>query len=223
MEYNDKKTLQSTNTQIKSGDSKNIQHHQTEKEHVVLLLDESASMSESFHIPPMFAGEKDQWLIKRNMLKKAVDKMLSVSDGSITEYTIIGFHSSMDEKITRSSDILAIREKFHLENGGSTKMAEGIRFSLTKDPDRIVLFTDGQPNPPKEEVINAAREAKAQAVVIDTIGIGDADTLLLEQIAEITGGVYAYAKSDHDLEEIFQALETQNYLQLEDHSKPINL
>ncbi len=69
----------------------------------------------------------------------------------------------------------------------------------------------------RECVVWFAHKARDRGIVIYTIGLGgQADTDLLEHVAELTGGWYYYAPSAAELDEIFESLYERIFLRLTD-------
>ncbi|HOZ36625.1 MAG TPA: VWA domain-containing protein, partial [bacterium] len=105
--------------------------------------------------------------------------------------------------------------------GDAIKLATGELTSLRKNPtaDQImILLTDGKANKPSGPgygeyapdvayALSKASEAAAAGIKIFTIGIGtDINTVMLEQIANSSGGHYYFAPTANDLDEIFALL-----------------
>jgi Mg-chelatase subunit ChlD len=113
----------------------------------------------------------------------------------------------------------------HLENridalmpNGATAMFEGLTMAMDSlgkggGAKRIVLLTDGMPTTTgKLAITNLAKQAAAQSIVIDTIGVGTPfdfmgyDEMLLRRIASITGGTFRRVLDVGQLSEEFRNL-----------------
>jgi hypothetical protein len=92
----------------------------------------------------------------------------------------------------------------------------------------MVLMTDGMANIPspasraKQAVLDEANAAKAAGIPIITIALGlDADTALMQQVADITGGAFfeipggrSVAEYEQQLKEVFSRIAADRQLQL---------
>ena len=113
----------------------------------------------------------------------------------------------------------------HLENridalrpNGATAMFEGMTMAMDSlgkggGAKRIVLLTDGMPTTTgKMAITNLAKQAAAQSIVIDTVGVGTPfdfmsyDEMLLRRIASITGGTFRRVLDVGQLSEEFRNL-----------------
>lgn len=74
----------------------------------------------------------------------------------------------------------------------------------------VVLLTDGEHNSGEVSPKDATRLAKEQGIKIYTIGIGkkgEADEALLERIAEESDGMFFYASSAKELQEVYETID----------------
>ncbi len=77
-----------------------------------------------------------------------------------------------------------------------------------------ILLSDGNENLGSNP-INRANEAKAAGIVIYTIGLGaSVDASLLQQIASITGGKYYFAANGTVLQQIYQSISQEIFLNI---------
>jgi uncharacterized protein YegL len=67
----------------------------------------------------------------------------------------------------------------------------------------IILLTDGKPSGGPSVVLAQADIAAANDIVIYTIGLGNADEALLQEVANRTGGKYFYADESSEIPEIY--------------------
>jgi len=114
---------------------------------------------------------------------------------------------------TRNIAIANIRS---LIDGGGTNLGGGLLAGLaqvfsTFQPwqlNQVVLFSDGQPNigiTSSPELARIAARAAEHGVAVTTIGFGDAhDELLMQGMADASGGNYYYVDSPGDMVAIFQ-------------------
>ncbi len=97
--------------------------------------------------------------------------------------------------------VLLVGEEMRLE-AGQTCMLGGSNYTLT-DPQNlcleaaqeapnvnkaVVVFTDGEDPNGGKTIANIVQEAKSQGVKVFTVGLGQADTAVLSQMALPTGG-----------------------------------
>ena len=93
----------------------------------------------------------------------------------------------------------------NLSAGGNTNIYEGLRAGVDElmgqtGSKLMVFLSDGMSNTggTEEDILDVAREAKADGIKIYTIGFGasgDLDEDLLREIADITGGSYSHEDS----------------------------
>lgn len=99
-----------------------------------------------------------------------------------------------------------------LASGGGTDISGGVRAGIealakAEGGKAMILLSDGQDNNSVEAMQEAVDEAKAQQIVIYTVGFGDADGDYLSSIAESTGGKCILADSAMELEDIYRNLQ----------------
>lgn len=177
-------------------------------ESVVLAIDTSGSMSDHF--------DQKQ---KIESAKKAIEVILRSSDKEKTDYTVVQFEMDAKEIHDGFSNRYGsvLRSTKSLTPGGGTDIREAIRESLVRllgsqGKSRIILLTDGRSCNNNPVVIQEARVAAEQNVIIDTVGFGNSygiDEELLKEIARITNGKYIKADSTKALMDGFKALETR--------------
>jgi hypothetical protein len=114
---------------------------------------------------------------------------------------------------TRNLVIASIRA---LVDGGGTYLSGGLLAGLAQvfsafNPwqlNQVVLFTDGQPNigiTSSSELARIAARAAEHGVAVTTIGFGNEhDELLLQGMADASGGNYYYVDNPGDMSKIFQ-------------------
>jgi uncharacterized protein YegL len=156
---------------------------------LVLMLDCSGSMAEMVECNQNNPNPTR----KIDHLKKAIEGFLTQCNWEDTAIAIETFpHTEYGFPVLSNQHFLHWNNVSQLTASGGTPMAEAMsvaleRYSLT----RGILVSDGIANNPAES-LNKAREFKESGTPVDTVHIGDeqAGEELLQQIAEITGGMY---------------------------------
>jgi hypothetical protein len=171
---------------------------------LALVLDRSGSM----HGDPF-----------RNMVTAAEVFVNQMRDGD--RVSVVAFSDGVWEtappvvidQATRGVAIASIRT---LADGGGTFFSGGLLAGLAEvfsgfQPwavNQVVLFSDGQPNigiTSSAELARIAERAAESGVSVTTIGFGrDHDELLMQGIADASGGNYYYVDSPRDMTAIFQ-------------------
>jgi len=169
-----------------------------------LVLDRSGSM----------AGEPF-----RNMLLAAETFVSQLRDGD--RVSVIAFSDGVYEGApsvvidagSRNAVIAGIRG---LRDGGGTFFSGGLLAGLAEvfgafqpwQINQVILFSDGQPNvgiTNTPELARIAERASESGVSVTTIGFGrDHDELLMQSIADASGGNYYYVDSPAAMSAIFQ-------------------
>jgi hypothetical protein len=155
----------------------------------------------------------------RNMLAAAETFVNQLRDGD--RVSIVAFSNGVFEAVpsmvvdpnTRNLAIAAIRSLGH---GGGTFFSGGLLAGLFEvfsfyqpwQVNQLVLFSDGQPNigiTSSGELMRIAGRAAEHGVSVTTIGFGqDHDELLMQGIADASGGYYYYVDKPGDMAAIFQ-------------------
>jgi uncharacterized protein YegL len=171
---------------------------------VALVLDRSGSM----HGEPF-----------RNMLLAAETFVGQLRDGD--RLSVVAFSDGVYLAVppvvvdpnTRNLAIAAIRS---MADGGGTNFSGGLLAGLAQvfgafqpwQINQIILFSDGQPNigiTSTSELTRIAARAAESGVAVTTIGFGmEHDELLMQGLADASGGNYYYVDSPGDMSRIFQ-------------------
>jgi hypothetical protein len=171
---------------------------------VALVLDRSGSM----HGDPF-----------RNMLLAAETFVGQLRDGD--RLSIVAFSDGVYLAVppvvvdpnTRNLSIAAIRT---LGDGGGTNFSGGFLAGLAQvfggfapwNINQVILFSDGQPNigiTSTSELTRIAARAAESGVAVTTIGFGmEHDELLMQGMADASGGNYYYVDNPGDMSRIFQ-------------------
>ena len=171
---------------------------------VALVLDRSGSMS----------GDPF-----RNMVGAAETFVNQLRDGD--RVSVLAFSDGVYEAVppmvidpnTRNLAIASIRS---LHDGGGTNLSGGLLAGLSEvfgafqywQVNQVILFSDGQPNigiTSTGELARISERAAEHGVSVTTIGFGmDHDELLMQGIADASGGYYYYVDKPGDFAQIFQ-------------------
>jgi hypothetical protein len=171
---------------------------------VALVLDRSGSM----------AGEPF-----RNMVSAAETFVNQLRDGD--RVSVIAFSDGVYEAVppivvdpsTRNVAVASIRG---LRDGGGTNFSGGLLAGLYEvfsafqywQVNQVILFSDGQPNigiTSASELSRIAERAAEHGVSVTTIGFGmDHDELLMQGIADASGGYYYYVDKPGEFAQVFQ-------------------
>ncbi|HTA19007.1 MAG TPA: VWA domain-containing protein [Polyangia bacterium] len=169
-----------------------------------LVLDRSGSM----------AGEPF-----RNMLIAAETFVGQLRDGD--RVSVVAFSDGVYEAApsvvidgnSRNAVVAGIRA---LRDGGGTFFSGGLLAGLAEvfsafqpwQINQVILFSDGEPNigiTSAAELARISERAAESGVSVTTIGFGrDHDELLMQGIADASGGNYYYVDKPADMAEIFQ-------------------
>ena len=113
--------------------------------------------------------------------------------------------------------------------GGTAAMSDAIKTAIqmheTADVRRkhIILLSDGKSNGKRSDIIEIARDAANEKIGITTIGIGDADTDLLKEIANTGTGRAIHVQDIQNLPRVLMdaVRETHNYIVQEEFQPKI--
>ena len=134
--------------------------------------------------------------------------LVAFSDG-----VYLGIPPLVIDPNSRNFAIASVRS---LVDGGGTNFSGGLLAGLAQvfsafqpwQINQVILFSDGQPNigiTSTDELTRIAGRAAEHGVAVTTIGFGMAhDELLMQGIADASGGNYYYVDSPGDMGRIFQ-------------------
>ena len=169
-----------------------------------LVLDRSGSM----------AGEPF-----RNMLIAAEAFVGQLRDGdrvSVVAFSDGVYEAAPSVVIDATSRNLVIAGIRSLTDGGGTFFSGGLLAGLAEvfsafqpwQLNQVILFSDGQPNigiTSSSELARISERAAESGVSVTTIGFGrDHDELLMQGLADASGGNYYYVDKPGDMSAIFQ-------------------
>ncbi len=200
---------------VQVGDEVEIIPHEA----LILLIDTSGSM-----------GDYISGIVKINAAKNAVVEFIRskflMGQGDRIGIVSFGEFATVIEKPSLSYEHLENRVDALVPNG-ATAMYEGMKLALDNlahagGAKRIILLTDGVATTTgRMAILTLAKQAAAQSVVIDTVGVGSPfdfmgyDEWLLRRIAEITGGTFRRVMDVQQLTGQFRELaEAKNYTYL---------
>lgn len=126
-----------------------------------------------------------------------------------TMVSLVAFDSSAQELAELTQDQATLLTQVNtLSGNGGTEITAGIKTGLESLSNSVgarvmLLMTDGQ----SSVDFSVVEEAAAAGITIHTIGFGDVNDALLEQIAERTGGQYIKADSSSELSNVYASLQ----------------
>lgn len=171
---------------------------------IVILCDVSISMETTF-------GK----LSRVKAAERGMKSIINTSNAKNTAYALYTY----DDNAHLIHPMGTPYSKFNLTElyaCGNTSIYNALVAGMSQNPTRMILLSDG------EDWNTSIRtycegEIKSKSVKVDTIAIGEPNSTLMMDIANITGGVFRVAKDDDELNAIFLSFEPSNYAQLEHH------
>ena len=174
---------------------------------VALVLDRSGSMAKEGRFDSLLNGV-DVFIEELELTRPKENVSLTVYEANPTK--LLNLTEDLPSIQTALEDVTP---------EGYTGIGRGMRVgldSLLNDPSRrrlalrsMVVMTDGRQNRGVDPVA-VARECLRENVVVHTITFSDgADQALMEEVAEITGGIYIHAVGNEQLVEAFQTIARQ--------------
>lgn len=172
---------------------------------IALVLDKSGSMSTNGRF---------------EALQNGVDVFLSELESSIPEERVsLTVYDTFPTKLVDMTDeLITIRDSFAQQTpGGFTGIGRALEFgvdSVQNDAGSrgafslksVVLMTDGRQNRGVNPVV-IARRANDLGITVHTITFSSgANEELMEEVAEITGGLHVHAENDEELLEAFDTI-----------------
>ncbi len=178
---------------------------------IVLALDTSGSMRES----GFGKGDESKFALLQRLASDFMQRRFGDNIGVVAFGTFAFTASPVSYDIAGVQALLGMLE---VEIAGkNTAIGEAIAQSLktlqhSEAKEKvIILVTDGKNNSGKISPKEAVQMAKAQGVKIYTVGLGERkmyDALLLEKIAEESGGAAFGAVEEKDLEKVYAQIDT---------------
>lgn len=181
---------------------------------IVLAIDASGSMNASGFDADneLSKGER----LSRFLLTKLIAKEFILSRSSDNVGVVLyGDFAFIASPITYEKEIVADMLEYLTQGmaGQNTAIGEaiamGVRsFEFSKAKSRVmILLSDGEHNSGRISPKDATALAKSANIKIYTIGIGEADSALMREIAKETGGVYYNAPSAKDLQSVYNEID----------------
>ena len=181
---------------------------------IVLAIDASGSMNASGFDADneLSKGER----LSRFLLTKLIAKEFILSRSSDNVGVVLyGDFAFIASPITYEKEIVADMLEYLTQGmaGQNTAIGEaiamGVRsFEFSKAKSRVmILLSDGEHNGGRISPKDATALAKSANIKIYTIGIGEADSALMREIAKETGGVYYNAPSAKDLQSVYNEID----------------
>ncbi|MEA1982090.1 MAG: VWA domain-containing protein [Campylobacterota bacterium] len=181
---------------------------------IVLALDASGSMNASgFDREDEYSD--GQRLSRFELTKKIAKEFILKRQSDNVGVVLYGDFAFIASPITYEKEIVADMLEYLTQGmaGQNTAIGEAIAMGLraflhSHAKSRVmILLSDGEHNSGAVSVKDALGMAKEDGVRIYTIGIGEADSALMEKIAKESGGVYYSAKNAKELESVYGAID----------------
>lgn len=181
---------------------------------IVLAIDASGSMNASGFDSDdeLSKGERLSRFVLTKMIAKEFILNRSSDNVGVVLYGDFAFIAS---PITYEKEVVADMLEYLTQGmaGQNTAIGEAIAmsvraFEFSKAKSRVmILLSDGEHNSGRISPKDATALAKSANIKIYTIGIGEADSGLMREIAKETGGVYYNAPSAKDLQSVYNAID----------------
>lgn len=171
---------------------------------LAIIVDTSGSMGLSF--PPRGT--------RADAATKAMRTLISHSNSRDTAYCMVAYNSQstiIHEMGSSYSKLLATS----FEPTGGTSLNPALGKALSQNIIRAIILSDGQIYDSHHCLETIKLLYIPKQIKIDTIAIGEADAAFLQEISELTGGHFEFAKDSDELDKVFLQLEPQRYLLLE--------
>jgi VWFA-related protein len=177
----------------------------------VLVLDRSGSMKDP-------AEETDR-ITKMQALHRAAGRFVDLMRPG-AQTTLLSFSDRVDQPQAFSANKVRLKQDIlRLQPKGQTALFDAIYTALeTLDGARppgkraVVVLTDGFDNRSRrrvEEVVARARQAEIPLHLLGLGAPGELDELVMQEMAQATGGTYHHARNEQKLFEIFENLAIQ--------------
>lgn len=135
-----------------------------------------------------------------------------MSQADVSELIFFGSNVSIMRSFTGNKRLLQTTLSLPFSRG-STALFEAIVFGLNelhrlddKYLKALVVFTDGRDTASSRSLDEMVAVAASSAIPIFTIGVGEADAEVLQQISRRSKGVYSYASNTAALESIYNSI-----------------
>ena len=177
---------------------------------LVFVIDTSGSMAN-------YVGDKRKISLAMDAIRAGIDQLDETDQAAIISFDV---NTHVISSLTSDHNRLIKRVGRLKPTGGTAAMSDAIKIAIqmheTADVKRkhIILLSDGKSTGKRSDIIEIARDAANEKVGITTIGIGDADTELLEAIASAGTGRAIHVQDIQNLPRVLMdaVRETHNYI-----------
>lgn len=178
------------------------------KERVAIVIDVSGSMGAGFVGNERHGSRLDA-------AKRSIETIVAHSSRAVSELGLISFSDDAELHHPISGSFSSVIAHAHrMRTRGGTGYIPALGAALAENPNRVIFLSDGQPTDASEEqILHYCETFKNLGIKIDCVGIGSAGDLL-KRMAEMTGGVFAFADTVSELVNTFQQLESRARLRL---------
>ncbi|MDH4945378.1 VWA domain-containing protein [Sulfurimonas sp. C5] len=186
---------------------------------IVLALDASGSMNASGFLQDKEAFDQafkdslhvSRFDITKYIAKEFIEKRVNDNVGIV----LYGDFAFIASPITYEKNVVVDMLEYLTQGmaGQNTAIGEAIAmsvraFAFSKAKNRvIILLSDGEHNSGNISPKDAAKLAIEKNIKIYTIAIGEADSALMEKIAQESGGKYFSAKNATQLQEVYEDID----------------
>lgn len=177
---------------------------------LVFVIDTSGSMAN-------YVGDKRKISLAMDAIRAGIDNLDEVDQAAIISFDV---NTHVISSLTTDHSRLIKRVGRLKPTGGTAAMSDAIKTAIqmheTADVKRkhIILLSDGKSTGKRSDIIEIARNAAKEKIGITTIGIGDADTELLKEIADMGDGQSITVRDIQNLPRVLMdaVRETHNYI-----------
>lgn len=186
---------------------------------IVLAIDASGSMNASGFLQDKEAFEqafKDTLHVSRFDLTKYIAKeFIQKRENDNVGVVLYGDFAFIASPITYEKNVVAQLLEYLTQGmaGQNTAIGEAIEMSVrafeySQAKNKvIILLSDGEHNSGRISPKDAAKLAIEKGIKIYTVAIGEADSALMEKIAQESGGKYYSAKSATELKGVYDEID----------------
>lgn len=185
---------------------------------LVFVIDTSGSMAN-------YVGTKSKISLAMDAIRAGIGQLDETDQAAIISFDV---NTHVISSLTTDHNRLIKLVGRLKPTGGTAAMSDAIKAAIqmheTADVRRkhIILLSDGKSTGKRSDIIEIARDAANEKVGITTIGIGDADTDLLKEIANTGTGSAIHVQDIQDLPRVLMdaVRETHNYI-VQEEFQPI--
>ncbi|MYI94909.1 VWA domain-containing protein [Candidatus Poribacteria bacterium] len=186
---------------------------------LVFVIDTSGSMAN-------YVGTKSKISLAMDAIRAGIDQLDETDQAAIISFDV---NTHVISSLTTDHNRLIKLVGRLKPTGGTAAMSDAIKTAIqmheTADVKRkhIILLSDGKSAGKRSDIIEIARDAAHEKVGITTIGIGDAETELLEEIANTGTGRDIHVQDIQNLPRVLMdaVRETHNYIVQEEFQPKI--